>query len=1198
MILRRYLLPLAAVVLGLGVLAWYWLLHTESGAGWVIARATAATGGALTVREHDGDFGAGLRLRDFRFRNESVDVRLARADLRLDVDLTPLSVELYDARAEGLRVERRAGPVGGGADGPPSESGPGALQLPFELRVTDLAVTDVVIDTAIDASSDVQAAARPFAASRVELRGSWREQVVIDELTIASEDADLQLNGSLGLWRPYAIGLDARAALKPALTRLAEPVDVRLAASGDLDSTRIDVALDELGVTLAGEIRGLTATPAWALALDARQLAWPLDGEPQATVSALHATSAGTIDAFTITIDTGVAAPGFGSARLRIDGHATPERLQLTEVEVDGERGEIAGNVDVALTAGTVAAQLSWQDLGWPLNSGAAKWHSAGGQIDVDGTLDDWRVSGDMSLTGPGVDNGRFAFDIDGDRDAARFRIREGRVFAGRIAGAGAISWRDAQLFELELDVERIATQALAADWPGVLSGSLRATGQLQPLVANVRLADVTGELRNKPVAAAGRLEIAPGRVVFDDFRATHGRARVTVDGELHGRDGLAFDIDVPEIADYVADYVADGAAGDIRAEGRLSLADGAERLNLASHAASLRFGGLWLADVSVESRDGDGVAADLALTINDDLRVVAGVDGRLDDWQAPRVWTGVLDRLQLDYRDTLNAALAAPADVQLSAAAVSLGRVCLDAEADGNAAGNVCVEGSWTPESVALAGTMAALPIELVNVVAPTGFTFSQQADGEFDWRQRDGVAKAGRLDIRLSAGTAQNPEQPELRLQTAAGVLQARVGDGRLLTATVDLPMPGTGELRGDFRVLDIDARRSSAIEGSLFVDIDDVAAAAALSRIVDRAAGSVDADLDISGTVAEPRFVGRLRVRDGEIDYLPIGLELRQLVVDADLHADRHIEVEGRFLAGEGEGRIRSRAGFAGAEPRLQFELQGSGLEIIDVPDVNLFADADLRVSVGDRRIDLDGRVDVPRARIRPKNLGVDRISASDDVVIVGGELPEEARSDDRASPWAIHGRLEVGLGERIEIDVDVAEARITGNSVFSWSGDPLPTANGRYTIGGDIEAFGQVLEITEGSVRFNDVPADNPRIRLRAEREIYGNTQVKRAGVLVEGRAKKLSVEPYTTPLTTEERALTLLVTGSDFDLERGVGAVDFGTYVAPRLFVSYGIGLFDRDNVISARFDLTEGIGIKATSGDKDSGVDLTYRFER
>jgi translocation and assembly module TamB len=187
--------------------------------------------------------------------------------------------------------------------------------------------------------------------------------------------------------------------------------------------------------------------------------------------------------------------------------------------------------------------------------------------------------------------------------------------------------------------------------------------------------------------------------------------------------------------------------------------------------------------------------------------------------------------------------------------------------------------------------------------------------------------------------------------------------------------------------------------------------------------------------------------------------------------------------------------------------------------------------------------------------------------------------------------------VSLGESVVVDLDLAKANVTGAVNFDWQGDKIPVANGRYMVDGSIEAFGQVLDISEGSIRFPKVPADQPYIRVVAEREIYGNTQVKRAGVLVDGPVRRPTVEAFTQPMTTQERALTLLVTGSDFDFEQGVGAVDFGTYVAPRLFVSYGIGVFERENIISARFDLSKGFGIKASSGSKESGVDLNYRFE-
>ena len=135
-----------------------------------------------------------------------------------------------------------------------------------------------------------------------------------------------------------------------------------------------------------------------------------------------------------------------------------------------------------------------------------------------------------------------------------------------------------------------------------------------------------------------------------------------------------------------------------------------------------------------------------------------------------------------------------------------------------------------------------------------------------------------------------------------------------------------------------------------------------------------------------------------------------------------------------------------------------------------------------------------------------------------------------------------------------------------------------ASGRYGIVGEINAFGQQLSITEGGISFPDVPADNPHLDIRAERQIYGNSEIRRAGVFVNGTVQRMVVEPYTDPMTTRERAQTLLITGSDFNMEQGVGAVDIGTYIAPRIFLSYGIGVFEDENVISLRYDLSEEMG--------------------
>lgn len=367
---------------------------------------------------------------------------------------------------------------------------------------------------------------------------------------------------------------------------------------------------------------------------------------------------------------------------------------------------------------------------------------------------------------------------------------------------------------------------------------------------------------------------------------------------------------------------------------------------------------------------------------------------------------------------------------------------------------------------------------------------------------------------------------------------------------------------------------------------------------SPLMDTASGDLQAQIELAGTVASPVVTGDIVLLGGELEYLPIGLDLSEINLQAELRKDRNTNLHGTFRAGEGGGEISSAASYSADEAMaLEFNLSGERLTLIDVPDLRAVVDTDLSIAYEPQKLTLNGKVLVSEARVRPNNLVNAAVTESEDVVIVAGQLPESSEAEDDADALKIFGDLNVTLGDKVSIDVSVARATASGSADFTWKGETMPTASGRYDLRGQVQAFAQVLDITEGRVRFSDGPANNPYLRIRAEREIFGNTQVKKAGVFIDGNASNPRVETYTTPLTTEERALTLLATGSDFDYEQGVGAVDFGTYIAPRLFVSYGVSLFGQDNVISARYDLSKGFGIKATSGSTESGVDLNYRFE-
>jgi translocation and assembly module TamB len=702
----------------------------------------------------------------------------------------------------------------------------------------------------------------------------------------------------------------------------------------------------------------------------------------------------------------------------------------------------------------------------------------------------------------------------------------------------------------------------------------------------------VNGEVRGLDILANGSVEYGVDGLVADDVVLEHGDSRVRLDGTLVEPEGLTFEAFIADAGVYAED-----AAGEISVAGSASLVESLVRLKASAESPSLSIGGNELTGLLLELEAADAGQSLLVTGAHRGTDFSLSLAGAVDDWSAPLEsrFEGAIEGFDIDLGDEHTMVLRNSAPLAFSMGEASLREFCI---ADQTGA-SLCSSASWQRGGdYAIDLQLVDMPLTIFEHVVDMGLHFDQHVGGSFAWH-RDASGAGGSGELRVSAGSVSPLEDPASKVATGDGRIDFEVHNGRLLRGDFDLPLPERGHVNGEFSLLDVTNPGSSAIAGELFVDIFNIRILSRLLPFLDSASGALRARLAVAGSAAEPAVTGELVVEEGRFIYLPIGLDVKDVNLTGSMDSDRRFDLAGTFRAGDGYGELASQADYSDAdEPGLHFSLRGKELTLVDVPDVLIKIDPDVDVVLSRDTLTVNGEIVVPRALIKPTNLATRSISESEDVVIIAGELPDAPDEERQGNGLEYQGELRVVLGDDITVDLDVATANITGAAAFDWQGDALPIANGRYRIGGNIEAFGQVLEIVEGAVQFPGVPADQPLIRIVAEREIFGNTVVKRAGVLIDGPVRRPLVQAYTVPLTTEERALTLLVTGSDFDYEQGVGAIDFGTYIAPRLFVSYGVGVFERENIISARFDLAKGFGIKASSGSKESGIDLNYRIEK
>jgi translocation and assembly module TamB len=201
-----------------------------------------------------------------------------------------------------------------------------------------------------------------------------------------------------------------------------------------------------------------------------------------------------------------------------------------------------------------------------------------------------------------------------------------------------------------------------------------------------------------------------------------------------------------------------------------------------------------------------------------------------------------------------------------------------------------------------------------------------------------------------------------------------------------------------------------------------------------------------------------------------------------------------------------------------------------------------------------------------------------------------------------------------------------------------GEPT-TGSGEIRVAGTYKAYGQDLTIRQGQLLYAQTPLDNPRLSIVAVRQVDTVT----AGLRVSGSAQNPLLSVFSDPVMGQSSALSYLVAGKPLDkigesdgesdalqsaarslgtaagglLAKNVGkrigvdelgikdnaslggaALTVGQYLSPRLYLSYGVGLFTPGEVLTLRYKLARGLSLEAENAAANSRAGVQYRLER
>jgi translocation and assembly module TamB len=912
----------------------------------------------------------------------------------------------------------------------------------------------------------------------------------------------------------------------------------------------------------------------------------------------------------------------------QLDLNWSANGLQIPSSHLTIAETDLAVNLsaDIDLETRLIDAHVDWVNFRWPLRDDASLFDSRSGRLDVQGSVEQWRTSGTLELEMGDYPPGQFQITGQGDRGSAEASLLEGQILGGRLTGKARLEWRDGFKWGLDLEASGIDPEPVIPGWPGLLDAAFRiaAEGPSAPVV--IEIDSLQGSLRGVPVNARGKLGVAEDQLWFEQLDIRTDEAGLQLDGNVQAIAGVT-----ARFSGQLPAALLQGASGSMEMEARFSGNSSSPLFEMDLKALDLAWNGWGISamDISAsqqsagraipaidvnatELRWKDGMIDGLVLSLREDgqgQRLRATVASELLDLDATldleaeqpdrffhSRWNGMLSSAAVSIGEQYRFELDHPAPLSLSREAFSLQPACLRdsvgaaicAGADRDGQGNLAVTADVT-----------ALPFDYLRELFDFDVRFEQMLEGRLEWNQAAGQPPTGGADIRITAGKVVDLIDNETLLDSKDGNFKFALRNGNLESGSLDIEFPGIGFIDMDFNVIDIGGEDGRELTGRAVSRLDDIQLIGQLLFPgVDEVNGRFDSDINLGGTLLDPSFEGGFSLTGGMFHYLPIGLKLEDVQFAGQVDNRDRGSLKGQFRAGEGTGVIDGHFQFdQPGRSNLQFRLTGDKLLVINTQSLTMLADTELDIGLSPHRLDLNGRIHVPSANLTPANLLLETVSDSEDLVVESGGV-EPAQDDAGNSGISVFGNLEVAFGDEVKVKVPGIETSINGRVAFGWNGDMVPLAEGAYSLDGVVDIYGPRLEIKNGSINFPGVPANNPLLNIRAQRDIFGNTQIRSAGVQVIGTLKRPVLEAFTIPVTNEDRAWTLLVTGSDFDQGQGVGGFDVGTYIAPKLYVSYGVSLFEDENVISARYDLKKGFGIKVTSGQRETGVDISYTLDR
>ena len=920
-------------------------------------------------------------------------------------------------------------------------------------------------------------------------------------------------------------------------------------------------------------------------------------------------------------------------------------------------RAQLDATTQPAVAGLPLSLKLTSPQLRWPL-TGPVLYQADNLDYQFKGKATDYVMSLRTAVKGEAVPPATIS--LDGKGNVQQFSLDKLRVAAlqGNVDLTALVDWSKAISWRSELTLSGIDTAKQYPDWPAKLDGKIATRGSLYggTWQVSVPQLQLKGNVKQNAVTADGSLSgNSYNQWTVPGIKLALGRNHLDVKGALGDTVNLDATIDAPQLNNALPG-LGGVVKGTLKARGTLQAPEVLADLN----ATGLRWQQLQINRVTLNGdvRSSDQIAGKLQLRVEqlkqDALSInllTLNADGnekqhqlKLDVQGKPvsgqLALSGSFDRQQQRWKGSLNnthfdtpvgewrLTRAMAIDYLNAKQTATIGAHCWQ-----NPNAQLCV-----PEPIEAGPSGKAhvvlnrFDLAMIKPFMPDATKLNGvfSGDARVNW-SADGSLPTGTVALKGNGVKVEQDVQGNtLPIAFDTLNLNAALRNGR---AQLDwlIRIANNGQLDGNVQINDPENRRT--LGGN--VNIRNISLAMINPALMqgEQIKGKLNSSLRLGGSVQQPQVFGQLGLQDVDVDgsFMPVDLTAANLNL---VFNGMSSTLNGLIQTAQGNINLNGNADWSQLDNwRARVAAQGSRIRVTVPPMVRMDVSPDLVFEATPAAFSLDGRVDIPWARITVQEVPESATGVSSDAVMLDENLKP---IQPKTASIPINSNLVINVGNDVRLSAFGLKAKLNGDLKLVQDKSGLGL-NGQINIpSGRFHAYGQDLIVRKGELQFAG-PPDQPYVNLEAIRNPEATEDDVTAGLRVTGLADEPKVEVFADPAMSQQEALSYLLRGqglnSDGDSNAltsalvGLGVAQSGQvvgkigetfgvsnlaldtagvgdsqqvqvsgYVLPGLQVKYGVGIFDSLATLTLRYRLMPKLYLEAVSG-VDQALDLLYQFE-